>query len=222
MGRKEGESLDFAQLLYIPMQVADVFALNVNLPHGGMDQRKAHVIAIEVGDKVFGYKPIAVHHHLLTGMHLSENERKKILEAKRTGNRELFEESVLDIKMSKSKPESAVFIHDSEEEIRRKITRAFCPAGETELNPILELLRYVIFRNVEEFEIINQKTGERKTFENYEALERAWVKGEIHPADLKNAVAEELIRILEPARKHFLEGKGKKYIEEMNEIRITR
>jgi tyrosyl-tRNA synthetase len=40
MGRKEGEVIDFAQLLYPPMQVADIFALGVNLAHGGMDQRK--------------------------------------------------------------------------------------------------------------------------------------------------------------------------------------
>jgi tyrosyl-tRNA synthetase len=61
MGRKEGEVIDFAQLLYPPMQVADIFALGVNLAHGGMDQRKAHVIALEVGEKVAGYKPVAIH-----------------------------------------------------------------------------------------------------------------------------------------------------------------
>jgi len=68
MGRKMEEALTFAQLLYIPMQVADIFTLGVNLAQGGTDQRKAHVIALEVGEKEFGYKPVAVHHHLLVGM----------------------------------------------------------------------------------------------------------------------------------------------------------
>ncbi len=47
-GRKEGESISFAQLLYAPMQVADIYGLKVNLAHAGMDQRKAHVVALDV------------------------------------------------------------------------------------------------------------------------------------------------------------------------------
>jgi len=133
MGRRMGEALDFAQLLYVPMQVADIFSLGVNLAHGGIDQRKAHVIALEVGEREFGYKPVAVHNHLLLGINISETARKALLEARRMGRRDLFEEGVIDVKMSKSKPASAIFIHDSEEEIRRKIRRAYCPAREAEL-----------------------------------------------------------------------------------------
>jgi tyrosyl-tRNA synthetase len=223
MGRKEGEVIDFAQLLYPPMQVADIFALGVNLAHGGMDQRKAHVIALEVGEKVAGYKPVAVHQHVLMGMHISENVRQKILKAKKEGNRELFEESITDIKMSKSKPETAIFIHDSPEDIRRKIGKAYCPPREVEFNPILELTNYVLFRGEEkEFEVINAKTGERRVYKSYTQLESEYKEGKIHPADLKNAVANELIKLLEPAYRHFTEGPGKKYLEEMREIRITR
>jgi tyrosyl-tRNA synthetase len=223
MGRKEGEVIDFAQLLYPPMQVADIFALGVNLAHGGMDQRKAHVIALEVGEKVAGYKPVAVHQHVLIGMHISEDIRQKILKAKKEGDRELFEESITDIKMSKSKPETAIFIHDSPEDIRRKIGKAYCPSREIEFNPVLELTNYVLFRGKEkEFEIINAKTGERRVYTSYTQLENEYKEGKIHPADLKNAVADELIKLLEPAYKHFTEGPGKRYLEEMREIKITR
>jgi tyrosyl-tRNA synthetase len=223
MGRKEGEVIDFAQLLYPPMQVADIFALGVNLAHGGMDQRKAHVIALEVGEKVAGYKPVAIHHHLLIGMHISEDIRQKILKAKKEGNRELLEEGIIDIKMSKSKPESAIFIHDSPEDIKRKIERAYCPPKEVELNPILEIANYILFRGEEkEFEIINAKTGERRVYTSYTQLESEYKEGKIHPADLKNAVANELIKLLEPAYRHFTEGRGKRYLEEMREIKITR
>ena len=45
---------------------------------------------------------------------------------------------------------------------------------------------------------------------------------EIHPLDLKEYVAEKLIKMLEPARKYFLEGPGKKYLEEMQNLKITR
>jgi len=225
MGRKEGEAVNFAQLLYVPMQVADIFGLSINLAHGGMDQRKAHVIALEVGEE-FGYKPIAIHHHLLLGIHISEEQRKKIFEAKKTGNREMLEEGIIEVKMSKSRPESAIFIHDTPEEIRKKIKKAYCPPREIELNPIIDLARYIVWpyleRNGKAFEMTNLKTGGTKVYDKLENLEREYEKGEIHPLDLKNAIAEYLIEILEPARKYFAEGPGRKYLEEMKELRITR
>ena len=223
MGRKEGEIIDFAQLIYPPMQVADIFTLGVNLAQGGMDQRKAHVIALDIGEKIAGYKPVAVHHHLLIGMHITEDVRQKILRAKREGNRELFEEGIIDIKMSKSKPESAIFIHDPPKEIERKIGKAYCPPKEIELNPIMELAKYILFRGEEkEFELINIKTHERRIYGTYQELERGYVSGEIHPVDLKSSVSSELIKLLEPARKYFLDGPGKKCLEDMKEIRVSR
>ncbi len=225
MGRKGGEKVSFAQLLYVPMQVADIFTLGVNLPHGGMDQRKAHVIALEVG-KEFGYKPVAVHHHLLLGMHVNEEQRRKMLEAKRTGNREMLEEGIIEIKMSKSRPKSAIFVHDTEEEIREKIRMAYCPFGELELNPVIDLTRYVVWpylrRRGEIFEIKNLKTGEVKRYENLGDFEKDYVSGKVHPLDLKNAAGKYLAEMLEPVRKHFLEGRGQKYLEEMKELKITR
>lgn len=225
MGRKMKESISFAQLIYVPMQVADIYSLRVNIAHGGIDQRKAHVIAIEVW-KEFGYKPVAVHHKLITGLTINEEVRRKLLEAKKMGKREEFEESLMDIKMSKSKPESAIFIHDTEEEIARKIKSAYCPPKEIELNPIVDIVESIIFPWLErisrDFEIKNLKTGELKVFNKYEDFVREYIEGKIHPMDLKNAVISYLIEILEPARKHFLEGPGKRYLEELKELKITR
>jgi len=220
MGRKEGEIVNFAQLIYPIMQVADLFALDVNLAQGGTDQRKAHVLALEVGEEIAGYEPVAVHNHLLAGMHITESIRQKILKAKEEGNRELLEESIMDIKMSKSKPESAIFIHDSPEDIKTKIEKAFCPAKEVELNPVMEIAKYILFRDEEEFEVFNSKTQERKIFNSYQELEKDYQEGKVHPADLKLAVSTKLAKLLEPARKYFLEGPGKKYLEEMKEINI--
>jgi tyrosyl-tRNA synthetase len=75
-GRKEGESVSFALLVYPPMQVADIFELESHIAHAGTDQRKAHVLAIELYDKVFKplkynneiLKPVAIHHHLVMGL----------------------------------------------------------------------------------------------------------------------------------------------------------
>lgn len=223
MGRRGEEGIDFAQLIYVPMQVADIFSLGVNLAHGGTDQRKAHVIAIDIGEKVFGYKPIAVHHHLLTGLQIDEEARRRLIEARRSGRKEDFADALIGVKMSKSVPKTAIFIHDTAEEIRRKIRKAYCPPRETEFNPVMEIARYIVFRNLDgPFEIVNKKTGERSEFESYGELEEAYREGRIHPLDLKEAVARELARILEPARRYFLEGPGRRYLEEMGEIRITR
>ncbi len=225
LGRRMGETVSFAQLLYVPMQVADIYGLRVNLPHGGIDQRKAHVIAIEVS-KEFGYKPIPVHHHLLLGTHIGEDQQKKMLEAKASGDRELFEEEVIEIKMSKSRPESAIFIHDTPEEIKWKLRKAYCPPREVQLNPVIDIGKYIVWpyltRINEPFEIINLKTKEKKIYNNWNELERDYVSGNIHPLDLKNAVSEYLIKMLEPARKFFIDGPGRKYIEEMHELKITR
>lgn len=221
MGRKEGERLDFSQLLYVPMQVSDIFSLGVNLAHGGMDQRKAHVIAIDIGEREFGYKPLAVHHHLLMGMHITERQRRVLADAKASGRRDEFEREIIEVKMSKSKPESAIFVHDSPEEIKRKINKAYCPMGETELNPILELAEYVVFPILGEMTIVNDKTGEVLKFERYNDLKREYLARRVHPADLKSAIAGSISKILRETREYFSNGKGKKYIEEMKELGVS-
>ncbi len=224
-GRKEGEDVSFGQLLYVPMQVADIYGLKVNLAHAGMDQRKAHIVALEVS-KEFDYEPIAVHHHLLTGVHISEEQRTGIIAAKLQKNRELLEQQLIEVKMSKSKPESAIFIHDTEEVIRKKITGAYCPMKETNINPIMDLSNYIVFpyliRKNMDFEIVNKKTNKSNTYKQSSELENAYQNGEIHPVDFKEAVANYLINMLEPARNYFLEGNGKKYLEELQDIKITR
>ncbi|AKG39338.1 tyrosyl-tRNA synthetase [Infirmifilum uzonense] len=223
LGRREAESLSFAQLLYVPMQVADIFSMGVNIAHGGMDQRKAHVIAIEVGERAFSYKPVALHHHLLPGLALDQVTWERLVEAKRRGDKDEFSDAIADVKMSKSKPETAIFIHDREEDVRKKILGAFCPAGETELNPVLEIARYIIFRDRSEpLEVVNKKTGARLIFSSYLELEESYKQRKVHPLDLKHAVADELARILEPARRHFTEGPGRSYLEDLESITITR
>ncbi len=225
MGRKQGEAISFAQLLYVPMQVADIFAMNINLAHGGMDQRKAHVIAIDVGGE-FGYKPVALHHHLLMGLKITEQQWCIIVEARKKGDREKLEEGIIDVKMSKSKPETAIFIHDPPEIIHRKIRKAYCPPRIIEYNPVAEIAKYIILPWIErvnkEFIIVNKKTGEEKTYTSWSEVEKDYVEGRIHPLDFKEAVAEYLIEMLQPVYKYFNEGPGRKYLEELSQLRITR
>ena len=223
MGRQMGEAIDFAKLIYPMMQVADIFYQGVNIAHAGMDQRKAHVIAIEVAEKLKyhpliwedkKYKPVAVHHHLLLGL---QEPPKWPIESE-----EEFKEIKAAMKMSKSKPYSAVFIHDTPEEIRQKLRKAFCPAGEVRYNPVLDWAEHIIFREEPtEFTIHRPaKFGGDVTYTTFEELKKDFAEGKLHPLDLKNAVAEYLIELLKPVREYF--EKHPEPLELMKEVKITR
>jgi tyrosyl-tRNA synthetase len=225
MGRKEGGSVDFAKLIYPPMQVADIFIQGINLPHAGIDQRKAQVIARDVALKIKTkpllnkdgkqIKPVAVHHHLILGL-----GKPPVWPVPKEQLQELWSA----LKMSKSKPDTCIFIHDSPEEIKRKINQAFCLEGETEFNPILDWVKYLIFRDVDsKLEIKRpEKFGGDVTYTSYKELENDFAEKKLHPMDLKNSVSEKLIRILEPARKHFEQPKVKKMLKDLEKLIITR
>nr|4HJR_A Chain A, Tyrosine-tRNA ligase [Methanocaldococcus jannaschii DSM 2661]4HJR_B Chain B, Tyrosine-tRNA ligase [Methanocaldococcus jannaschii DSM 2661]4HJX_A Chain A, Tyrosine-tRNA ligase [Methanocaldococcus jannaschii DSM 2661]4HJX_B Chain B, Tyrosine-tRNA ligase [Methanocaldococcus jannaschii DSM 2661] len=105
-------------------------------------------------------------------------------------------------KMSSSKG-NFIAVDDSPEEIRAKIKKAYCPAGVVEGNPIMEIAKYFL-----EYPLTikrPEKFGGDLTVNSYEELESLFKNKELHPMDLKNAVAEELIKILEPIRKRLLE-----------------
>ncbi len=225
MGRKEGESVDFAKLLYPPMQVADIFVQGVNLAHSGLDQRKAHVVAREVAlqlkirpllnKKKEKIKPVAAHHHLILGL-----QKPQIWPVPKERMQELWSS----MKMSKSIPDSAIFITDSLDEIRRKLNKAFCPEREIEFNPVLDWAKSLVFSgDGMRLEIKRAgKFGGDAVYDSYGELEKDFSDGKVHPMDLKNAVAEALIKILEPARKHFENPKIKKMKEEMERLIVTR
>jgi len=213
MGRSENEKLDLSQYFYPPMQAVDVKEIGADIPHGGMDQRKAHVLAREVFPKMGWQKPVAVHHHLLMG----------IAEPVTLETKDKLEE-VIASKMSKSKPWTALFIHDTEEQLKQKLRKAWCPEKLTEMNPILEIVKYVVFHEKSVFKIERPaKFGGAIEFDSYEKVEDAYRQGKLHPQDLKNAVAEELAEILEPIRKYFESDKeAKTCLEALKEAQITR
>lgn len=214
-GRTMREELPLASYFYPPMQVSDIFTMKVDICQLGMDQRRANILAREIGPKLGLWKPVCVHHHLLMGL---QGPRKMGYE----------DDELLDVqisaKMSKSIPSSAIFVHDSPEDIRKKIRAAFCPARDPN-NPVMELVKYVIMRDGKTPFTIErpEKYGGEITFENYEELETAFVEGKLHPLDLKNAVAEELIKILEPCRRYFEQNKeAKELLMELSSVQITR
>lgn len=214
-GRKETEAKLVSDFMYTPMQVADIFHLEVKICQLGLDQRKANVVAREIGERLGFWKPVCVHHHLLQG--LQKPAIWPVPEGKE-------KEAVMSAKMSKSKPETCIFIYDSPEDIKRKVSNAFCPEKTVELNPILEYCKYIIFRERKTFEIERPaKFGGNIEFTSYEELEKVYREGKLHPMDLKNALARELVEILEPVRHYFERNKeAKENLEIIKRAQVTR
>jgi len=104
-------------------------------------------------------------------------------------------------KMSKSEPDSSIFIHNSDDEIHSKIKKAWCEEGNTTSNPLLAISKHVIFHEFNEMKVERpEKFGGNVEYSNYSELESDFAAKKLHPSDLKQTVAENLIKILNPIR----------------------
>ena len=217
MGRKTEEGdLDFSKLIYPAMQVTDIFYLDVDIALGGTDQRKAHMLARDTAEKLGYKKVIALHTPLLTGLK----------GAGRMNINEIDEEThAIELKMSKSKPETAVFVFDPPEVVERKIMKAYCPARQTKYNPIIEINKYILFAQPGFKLVIErpEKYGGTIVVESINELERLYSEGKIHPLDLKKATAKALNELLEPIRRYLNENpEARSILEELKRAVITR
>jgi tyrosyl-tRNA synthetase len=214
MGREmELSNIDAAWIFYPCMQAADIFHMNIDVACGGIDQRKAHMLARDVADKMVSAKPICVHTSLLSGLQKPE--------FKQSFDEDLVLSHKISSKMSKSKPESCIFLHDPPEKIRSKMRGAYCPPGEEKGNSVLEHARFIIFPELGTLEVTRPvKYGGSVIFESYESLLKSYYNRELHPLDLKNAVAEALVKILKPVREYF--KSSPEPLEKLVKIDITR
>ena len=188
MGRSaDEETIGLAKLLYPPMQAVDIHTLDVDIAHAGMDQRKIHMLVRENFPKMGWKVPVAVHHRLLPGLSKPGADRQG---HKNQGG-----------KMSKSEPDSSVFMHDTDEQIRRKISKAWCEEGMIQDNPVLAIAETVIFHESQTITIERpDRFGGDVTYDSYKLLERDFEDGKLHPADLKRVVGDELVKVVAPIR----------------------
>ena len=216
MGREmELKNLETAWVYYPCMQATDIFQLDVDVACAGIDQRKAHMLARDIGEKLGWKKPVCVHTHLLMGLTGLEKKVKTKFDENQRINVQII------AKMSKSIPANCIFIHDSPDDIRKKIQSAFCPPRSVENNPVLDVAKNVVFAWNSELKILRSTAyGGPVEFQSYEAFEKAYAKGDIHPLDLKTSVAEALVNILEPARDYFKQHP--ETLEKIKNIEVTR
>ena len=175
---RDVENATVSQVWYPLMQVVDIKYLKSNVALGGMEQRKIHMLGKDA-EKILNHDFIAVHTPLIASL-------------KGEG------------KMSKSIPGSSIFLTDSKEEIKKTVKESFCPEKQTENNPILQVCELIIFPRIKEMKIKrDEKYGGEIQSKNYEELKKIYSSGKLHPLDLKNAVAEEIEKIISPIRRNF-------------------
>ena len=171
------EDLAASQIFYPVMQCADIFFLGVDICSLGIDQKKVNMLAIEYCDKIKRKnKPIIVSHHMIMGLDGSD-------------------------KMSKSNPDNTIFMDDSENEVKRKIKKAFCEPGNITKNPILDWIKWLILPITESFTILDT------TYIDYNTLEQDYVELKIHPSELKSQLITVINGLLQPVREYFIENK---------------
>jgi tyrosyl-tRNA synthetase len=157
----------------------------------GLDQRKVNMLAREIGPKLFKSKPVVISHHMVLGLNAPRESYESL------------EDRVMDLKMSKSKPNATIFMTDSESQIKKKIRKAYCP-DHVEDNPILDYAKHFVFENFDSLKIErSDKFGGDIEFPSYDELVDTYLKKELHPADLKNSIAYYLNELVEPVRKAF-------------------
>mmetsp|Transcript_20295 Transcript_20295/g.37709 ORF Transcript_20295/g.37709 Transcript_20295/m.37709 type:complete len:399 (-) Transcript_20295:495-1691(-) len=200
MGRKESDEMSSAQIFYPCMQCADVFFLKADICQLGLDQRKVNMLAREYCDMTrpkIKHKPIILSHHMLLGLKQGQE------------------------KMSKSDPDSAIFMEDSEADLNRKIKKAWCPEGELQGNPILDYVRHIVFGYAGQI-TIEFKSGEVETYTDIDRLEADYVAGKIYPNEIKPALTKALNQILQPVRDHFSSGEPKKLLAKVKSYKVTK
>jgi tyrosyl-tRNA synthetase len=224
MGRSEADDLSAAQILYPCMQIADIFGvMKCQVTQLGLDQRKVNMVAREIGPELGFWKPVVVSQAMLQGL-----GKPLPKDADPT-------ERAISMKMSKSKPDTAIFMTDSVEDVQRKIQKAYCPEGDIEDNPILDYCKQIIFQSsflkrdkqlLENGKFIverDEKFGGNIEYSTYEELEKDFAEKKLFPLDLKNAVTKYLNELLQPVRNHFeTDPKAKALLEEVRSYQVTR
>ena len=166
-----------AEVIYPLMQVIDMIFLKVDVALGGMEQRKIHMLARESLPRMGFEAPVCLHTPLLHGTDGSD-------------------------KMSSSK-ENYIAIDDEPDVIRKKLQKSFCPQGQVEGNPVIEIAEHFIFTE-DKTMLIERPTKFGGNLElNYNDLLEIYSRNELHPLDLKNSVIKRLIEILEPVREYL-------------------
>lgn len=176
------------------------------------------MLARDAADKLGWKKPIALHTPLIPGLKggsrmnpegVKELQKKEVEVCKLDDKKPGIEEQasvMIEMKMSKSDPTSSINIHDTPDDVRKKIKKAYCPPEKEKENenPMLMMARYIIFPRFGRIDIKRpEKYGGDVSYSSYEELTDAYFGGKLSPVDLKTGIADSINALLAPVAEYF-------------------
>ena len=178
MVSRDDDNPKVASTIYPLMQTADMVSLKTDIALGGLEQRKIQMLAREELPKLGLKPPVCIHTPLLHGLDGAD-------------------------KMSSSKG-NFIAVDDSEETIKDKINKSYCPKGEVEGNPMIEIAEHFVYPYQETLLIERPEKFGGNLELTKEELIKIYGEGNLHPMDLKNGISNYMIKFLRPARE-FME-----------------
>ncbi|MDB3858482.1 tyrosine--tRNA ligase [Candidatus Poseidonia sp.] len=189
MGRDEASSdHDLSKFYYPAMQASDIFEMDIDVALGGMDQRKAHMFMRDVASKYGWPKATCLHTPIISSLKASGSRMESF-----------------DHKMSKSDPGGALLLHDTHEQIRKKMRKAYI-SPDDEQSPVYELAEHIVLAEFGEICVTpDPRFGEPSVWTSLDDFRAAVMDGSLHPLDAKFGVADGLAKGLASVHTHFLE-----------------
>lgn len=171
-------NLRLSQANYAVMQAVDIPHLNIDLAVGGTAQRKVHMLARD-NLPALGYDaPTCLHTPLVMG---------------------------LDGEPMSSSKGNGISMGDDRDTIEEKIMDTYCPGGELEGNPIVDIYKFHLYPRFDQITVSRpDKFGGDVTYTDFDEFADAFASGDLHPEDAKSTAVEYLDRLLEEGRKEVV------------------
>jgi tyrosyl-tRNA synthetase len=194
---KQQKDPELTSLIYPLLQALDEKFLDVDIELSGIDQRKIFAYSMDYLPKIgIEHKCAYLMNPMVPGL---STKPKSATDG--------------ETKMSSSDPNSKIDMLDKPEVIQKKVSKAFCEPKNIEDNSILGLFKNLVFKLTSTFTLEREeKYGGNVSFENYMDMEKAFANNTITPPDIKNGLADFLIKFLAPIREEFEKEENKKNI----------
>lgn len=178
---KTGKNPKVSSLIYPLMQALDEVTLDADVQLGGQDQRKIFALSL---DHITKMGPS--HHrcsYLINPLIPSLSNKGKMSASDETGK---------------------ITFLNTDKQIRKKINKSFCEERISDItkNASLAIMKLLIFPVFAPVTIQRpEKWGGNVTFTDFKELEQDWIDGKLTAPDLKNNLANYIIKLIFPVRK---------------------
>lgn len=126
-------------------------------------------------------------------------------------------------------PDNVIFLTDSDDDIRRKIGKAYVPPKmyyevKKPINPCMDYYKHLVFESFPKVKIARDaQYGGDVEFDSYADFEKAYVEGQLDPKDVKTNLVGYIDKLVAPVRHHFnTDPFAKDLLEKVKKYRVTK